>query len=429
MFQRIDEFHDWWNQQQQAHPFHVTPAPLDQLTGWSADQDTGVIRHRSGRFFSVEGLEVSTDHGFVEEWSQPIIDQPESGILGILVKRVRGVPYFLMQAKAEPGNVNVIQLSPTVQATKSNYSRVHQGKSVPYLEHFLAPRRGRILSDVLQSEQGAWFLHKRNRNMIIEIDEDVDALDGFCWLSREQLSELFAVDNLVNMDSRTVLAGYPLPGTSAGTHNDTASLLSWFTEAKSRYRLDRRRIPLNAVKKWIWSPDGIRHEDDKYFSVIGVDVVAGNREVAGWSQPLLAPKHRGLVALLVRRVDGQLQVLMRALTQAGTLDVVEIGPTVQCAPGNHADTEPQPAFLDHVLTAPKERLLFDTVHSEEGGRFYHAENRYVVVDTGDQLPDDVGHDFTWMTLPQLAELARYSNHVNVEARNVLACLIFQPSER
>jgi len=338
-----------------------------------------------------------------------------------------------MQAKAEPGNVNVVQLSPTVQATKSNYSRVHQGKAVPYLEHFLAPRRGRILSDVLQSEQGAWFLHKRNRNMIIEIPEnvaeDVPVLDGFCWLSREQLAELFAVDNLVNMDSRTVLAGYPLPGTSAGTHNDTASLLSWFTEAKSRYRLDRRRIPLSAVKKWIWSPDGIRHEDDKYFSVIGVDVEAGNREVASWSQPLLAPKHRGLVALLARRVDGQLQVLMRALTQAGTLDVVEIGPTVQCAPGNHADSHTLPAFLDHVLNAPQERLLFDTVHSEEGGRFYHAENRYVVVDTGEGLPDDVGQDFTWMTLPQLAELARYSNHVNVEARNLLACLIFQPSER
>ncbi|MFS8097944.1 NDP-hexose 2,3-dehydratase family protein [Lentzea alba] len=423
MFSLIGDFHNWWNEQLQAHPFHVTPAPLDQLKGWSADQDTGVIRHHSGRFFSVEGLEVSTDHGPVEEWSQPIIDQPESGILGILVKRVRGVPYFLMQAKAEPGNVNLLQLSPTVQATKSNYSRVHQGKAVPYLEHFLAPRRGRILSDVLQSEQGAWFLRKRNRNMIVEVDEDVEVLDGFCWLSREQLAALFAVDNLVNMDSRTVLAGYPLPGTSAGTHNDTASLLSWFTEAKSRYRLERRRLPLNAVKKWIWSHDAIRHEDDRYFEVIGVDVVAGNREVASWSQPLLAPKHKGLVAMLAKRVDGQLHVLMRALTQAGTHDVVEIGPTVQCAPGNH-DTSP--AFVEHVLKAPKEQILFDAVHSEEGGRFFHAENRYVVVDAGEL--DDVGPDFTWMTLPQLAEIARYGNHVNVEARNLLACLIFQPSE-
>ncbi|MEV6236933.1 NDP-hexose 2,3-dehydratase family protein [Lentzea sp. NPDC051838] len=423
MFQHIAEFHDWWSFRKQAHPFHVTQVPLDRLNGWSADRETGTIRHHSGRFFSVEGLEVSTDHAIAEEWSQPIIDQPEAGILGILVKRVRGVPYFLMQAKAEPGNVGVVQLSPTVQATKSNYSRVHQGKAVPYLKHFLAPRRGRILSDVLQSEQGAWFLHKRNRNMIIEVD-DVEVLDDFCWLSREQLSELFAVDNLVNMDSRTVLAGYPLPGTSAGTHNDTASLLSWFTEAKSRYRLDRRRIPLNAVKKWVWSPESIRHEDDRFFSVIGVDVVAGNREVTGWSQPLLAPRHRGLVALLTRRVDGQLQVLMRALTQAGTHDIVEIGPTVQCALGNHSEP---PAFVEHVLAAPRERILFDTVHSEEGGRFYHAENRYVVVDSGELL-DDAGPDFTWMTLPQLAEIARYGNHVNVEARNLLACLIFQPSE-
>jgi oxidase EvaA len=425
VFQRIDEFHDWLREQQSAFSFQVTRVPLDRLEGWSVHPETGIVRHRSGRFFSVEGLEVSTDHGPTESWSQPIIDQPESGILGILVRRVRGVPQFLMQAKMEPGNVNLLQLSPTVQATRSNYSRVHQGKAVPYLEHFMAPRRGRVLSDVLQSEQGAWFLHKRNRNMIIEVAEDVPVLDGFCWLTRDQLVELIRLDNVVNMDSRTVLAGYPLSWTDGpGLHDDTARLLSWFTEAKSRYRLDRRRTHLTDVKGWIWSPDGIHHEHDKYFSVIGVDVEAGNREVPGWSQPMLAPRHRGLVAFLAKRVEGQLRVLVHALTQAGTLDVVEMAPTVQCAPGNH-ETE-RPDFLDYVLAAPPERIRFDAVHSEEGGRFFHAENRYLVVEVDDDFPDEVDHDFTWMTVPQLAEIARYGNHVNVEARNLLACLIFQP---
>ena len=43
---------------------------------------------------------------------------------------------YLLQAKAEPGNINKIQISPTVQATKSNYTRVHGGKEIPYLRYF-----------------------------------------------------------------------------------------------------------------------------------------------------------------------------------------------------------------------------------------------------------------------------------------------------
>ena len=33
-----------------------------------------------------------------------------------------------MQAKIEPGNINKIQLSPTIQATKSNFTQKHGGR-------------------------------------------------------------------------------------------------------------------------------------------------------------------------------------------------------------------------------------------------------------------------------------------------------------
>ena len=74
-----------------------------------------------------------------------------------------------MQAKIEPGNVNNVQLSPTLQATKSNYTRAHQGKSPAYLEYFVNATPYQILLDQLQSEQGARFLRKRNRNIILVI--------------------------------------------------------------------------------------------------------------------------------------------------------------------------------------------------------------------------------------------------------------------
>ncbi|MBV9847298.1 MAG: NDP-hexose 2,3-dehydratase family protein [Kutzneria sp.] len=448
MFEGISDFHDWFAERRSRHLYRVSRAPLDQLAGWSVDPDTHTIRHQSGKFFSIDGLEVITNHGPIRTWSQPIIDQNEVGILGILVKKIAGVPHFLMQAKMEPGNINLLQLSPTVQATRSNYTRVHKGKSVPYLDYFRKPGRCRILSDVLQSEQGSWFLHKRNRNMIIETADDVPVLDDFCWLAFDQIADLLLLDNVVNMDSRTVLAGYPFseperPGWLAAAKTDTQAisastaldrtqprniveLLSWFTEVKSGYQLSRTRISLRDVKGWICSLDSVTHEMNRYFSVVGVDVEAGSREVGTWSQPMLAPTERGVVAFLVKRVGGGYRVLVQAHTQAGTLDVVEMAPTVQCAPGNYdaLDADRRPPFLDYVLSAPREQVLLDVVHSEEGGRFYHAENRYLIITVPDDSDIEAGPDFSWMTVSQLADIAQYGNYVNIEARSLLACLRF-----
>ncbi|WP_344679053.1 NDP-hexose 2,3-dehydratase family protein, partial [Saccharopolyspora taberi] len=368
-------------------------------------------------------------------------------ILGIVVRRFDGIPHFLMQAKMEPGNINLLQLSPTVQATRSNYTRIHQGKAVPYLEYFVAPRPGRVLSDVLQSEQGSWFLHKRNRNMIVEIDEDVPVLDGFRWVSEPEMSELLRIDNLVNMDSRTVLADYShtgegepaagdddsfrqalanafLPG--APSRHRSEELRSWLTEAKTRYRLERTRVPLNSVPSWIRERDEVSHEFGRYFSVVGVDVEAGSREVASWSQPMIAPRSMGVVGALTKRIGNVLHVLVRAHTQAGTFDIVEIGPTVQCAPGNYegVDQERWPPFLHDLLMAPASQVRFDAVHSEEGGRFYHATNRYLVVEIDDGVADEPGDDFVWMTAGQLADRVSHGGNVNVEARNLLTCLRF-----
>ncbi len=450
MFRHTSEFHRWFSEQGRTHAYQVTPTPLDRLDGWDLDPDTGALRHQSGRFFSIDGLAVTTDHREVTSWAQPIIDQPEVGILGILVKRFDGVPHLLMQAKMEPGNRNLLQLSPTVQATRSNYTRVHQGNAVPYLAHFVAPRPGRVLFDALQSEQGAWFLCKRNRNMIVEVEEDVPVLDGFCWLTLEQVGELLGVENLVNMDSRTVLAGLPpmepgLVPATAGTGSfreavagssrpgaramhDLTGLLSWFAEVKAARQLERTRIPLSQAKGWIRSSERVSHESGRYFSVIGVNVKADSREVGSWSQPMIAPSGRGVVAFLARRVEGVLHLLVKAHTEAGTRDLAEIGPTLKCAPGNyeHLPAHRRPAFWDDVLCAPPERVRLDVVHSEEGGRFYHAENRYLVVEAAGDFPLEVPHDFTWMTVRQLMGMVRYSNHVNVEARNLLADLRLMP---
>lgn len=412
--------------------------PLEDLDGWRADPDTGDIRHRSGRFFSVEGLDVRHPAGPVTAWTQPIINQPEAGILGILLKRVDGVPYLLMQAKNEPGNVRGAQLSPTVQATRSNYTRVHAGRHVPYLGFFREPR-GRVLADVRQSEQGAWFLRKRNRNMVVEVGAHVAAAEGFRWLPLALVQELLAVPDLVNMDARTVLSCLPpqhapegggfgalvarsrLPGGPAA--HPLGEILSWLSGLRST--IDIRTRPLGLAHLRGWRRDGGRivHDTGRFFRVIGVRVRARGREVGGWDQPMIEPVGVGVAAFLVMPIRGVLHALVHARADAGCTDVVELAPTVQCTPGNydHLPAAARPPLLAEVLSARPESVRFDTVLSEEGGRFHRARNRYLIVETAeDPLP---GHpDFRWVALHQLDELLRHSYYLNVEARTLVACL-------
>ncbi|WP_378733907.1 NDP-hexose 2,3-dehydratase family protein [Nocardia brasiliensis] len=428
MFEELTQFYDWFAARECANDYRVNVQSLDALDGWYTDPRTGNVHHRSGRFFSVIGVRVSTENRRPAAWSQPIILQPEIGILGIIAKRMGDSIYCLMQAKMEPGNVNLLQLSPTVQATRSNFTRVHRGSAVPYLDYFRSPHRGRPVFDSLQSEQGSWFLGKRNRNMIIEVAEDVPVLDDFCWLSVAQLAELIRIPNLVNMDARTVLSGIPfLTGDSdrAGAPlHSLGHILSWFTEVKSRNQLDRTVVPLAQLPEWERSDGVIHRPDGRHFSVIGVEVQASNREVRQWSQPMFRPAERGVIAFLGRHFAGAFHVLVHARTEAGTADVVEMSPTVACIPGNYAAAPEaeRPRYLDLVLGASATQVLVDVVHSEEGGRFYHAENRYLVIDVGDSLPVEVPHDYCWMTIDQLTGFIRYGNHVNVGARCLLSCM-------
>ncbi|MFE3170635.1 NDP-hexose 2,3-dehydratase family protein [Amycolatopsis sp. NPDC059090] len=415
---------DWLTARRKTGNFHVTRIPFAELDHWSFDCETGNLGHRSGRFFRVEGLDVRIGEGPILQWQQPIINQPEVGILGLLVKEFDGVLHFLMQAKMEPGNPNLLQLSPTVQATYSNYTRAHEGDSVRYLDHFTGGRPVETLVDVLQSEHGAWFYRKFNRNMIVETAEDVETHEDFCWLTLGQLGELLRMDNLVNMDSRTVLSCVPVPDDGAGALHTDRELLSWHAAERSRRLVRVQQMPLASVRGWSRSPSSIEHEDGLYFRVVAVRAQASSREVDAWTQPLFEPREQALCAFLSRRFGGVPHLLVQIRVEAGFLDAIELGPTIQFTPrrGSHPQSHGGPAFLDSVLRADPAQIRYEVVHAEEGGRFLNAQVRYLIVDAGSSVPDEPPPGFRWFTLGQLNTLLRHSRYVNVQARTLLSAL-------
>lgn len=442
----LSELQSWLSLRNQGVSVSVEQIPFAVMKGWGMDSD-GCIRHESGKFFSIEGIHVHTDVGTVQDWEQPIINQPEVGYLGILAKEFDGVLYFLMQAKIEPGNVNCVQISPTLQATKSNYTQQHKGRKPHYLEYFQNAQPNQVLLDQLQSEQGARFLRKRNRNIIIRVDEDVPVYEDFAWMTLGQIKELLHHDNLVNMDTRTVLAGLDYGSfdldeetlrkmssfgrdmiASSRCHNGYCTmneLLSWLTHLKSNAELNVRYVPIRDIHGgWQVSDCEICRTDKKCFRVIGARVNISNREVTSWCQPLVQPMQQGICAFIIRKIDDIYHFLVHAKMECGNLDVYELAPTVQCLTGNVLDVpkEQWPAYVEYVINASPKQILYDALQSEEGGRFYHEQNRNMLVEVGDDFPIDTPADYHWMTLGQIHEFMRFNNYINIQARSLIAAI-------
>jgi len=447
----------WLAQQNEEVHVNIRMQKLAELKGWHFDESSGNLLHNSGKFFGIVGIDIKTDWGNVPHWQQPIINQPEIGFLGIIVKKINGVLHFLMQAKIEPGNINYVQLSPTLQATKSNYTMVHKGKRPLYLEYFNGEKAVTPLIDQLQSEQGARFLRKRNRNVIVEVQEEIPVLDNFCWLTLGQIKQLLRYDNLINMDSRTVISciNYGSYGSEVALFYNTIEsiqprsgqceqhfltsaimaqdalhsydeIFSWITRLKSRYELELTRIPLTEVQHWVRDEYAIYHEASKYFKVIGVEVEIGNREVQSWCQPLVQSAQEGIMAFIVKKINGIYHFLVQAKLESGNFDIIEMAPTVQCLTGNYREgaKEYEPDFLSYVLHASEEQILYVAFQSEEGGRFYREQNKNMILEAGEDFPLEVPENFIWLTLNQILSFIQYNNYINVEARSLISAVNF-----
>ena len=411
----------WFDDLKKSSKYAISEIPFESMDQWYFDASDTNLRHQEGKFYSIEGIRVITNYGETQEWEQPIINQPEIGILGILTKVINGERKYLMQAKMEPGNINILQLSPTVQATESNYKRAHKGKKTIYLEYFLDQSDSVVIFDQLQTEQGGRFYKKRNRNMLVEVEKDIDIHDDFRWMNLNEIGALFHIDNFVNMDSRSVLCcvvrrgghGYPL--------RPTDKILNWITRLMVKYSLTVELVGLKHVKGWITGEDEIRHTSGSFFQVNSVQVEASTREVTRWTQPMIKNTGEGLVGFLVAEINDTLHFLVRGIVEVGNIDVVHMAPTIQCSVYKQRFREKNKCFpyMDIFLSS-HENILYDQMQSEEGGRFYHCQNRHMIVKIDDYKNLELRDDYIWVSYNQVLDFVRYG-YFNVEGRSLMSC--------
>ena len=78
-----------------------------------------------------------------------------------------------------------------------------------------------------------------------------------------------------------------------------------------------------------------------------------------------------------------------------------------------------------MVSARNDQVLVDTLQSEEGGRFYHEQNRNMIVEADEDFPLELPSRYTWMTLRQIYNFLRFNNYLNIQARSLISALNYK----
>ena len=443
-FYSTEDILEWIAEKNSITKVNITKMNYDYSgEDWHYDPASGDIHNKTGSFFQIKGLQKIEDSKVLFE--QPIIIQNEIGYLGIIGKEIDGVLYFLMQAKIEPGNVNKIQISPTIQATKSNFMQAHGGKVPAYLEYFSNKKNYEIIVDQIQSEQSSRFLGKRNRNIIIVVDDEIEVLDSHRWMTLGQIKQLMQYDNLVNMDTRTVISCIPFSlrdisykelshirslfrdetffnsmffGNSGREIN---KIYQYMNEIKMLDKTEIKLVDIFSLKNWRFDDHGEYCSNDGEFRIVYCNIEIEGREVRRWEQPLLEAEGQSTFGLMFCDENGIRKYLIQTKSEVGCFDIIEVGPSVQLGPHEKISSLIDALFISNL--SDNKGIIFNGLFSEEGGRFYQEQNRNVLMEINKKdLPDPLPDGYFWADYQTLNILIQFNNCLNIQLRNLLSIL-------
>lgn len=431
---------EWIEERRIASNLKISPIKLKEIDAWCFSKEN--IAHKTNRFFSI--IAVKSDSTNINPNCQPLISQPEIGILGYVFRKNLNDVEILLQAKTEPGNIKGTQIAPTVQATYSNYTQVHEGAPTKYLDFFL--KNDKLVNEgTLQSEQGTRFLSKYNRNIsvFINYDEFINLDDSnWKWFKISELTNLIDQDFLINTDSRSVLVcsdWNALTNNSifGDNHRDNSfrsklkkslnqeSNIEKNTCADHLRQLDlsRKKRAFNLEKILIpdldeWELNDYQFSKKNVFSIKSFEVNVVGREVSRWSQPLIHSSHEGIVILYCQSINGILHFLCSHSIEIGFSEFVQFGPSIQLLYEND-QLDPQLNIENSNV-----KLISEYKQSDEGGRFYksivHYQLKEILLD--DPISVDLDR-YSWMTLKQIKQLLGTKGNFTNEFRSVLSLIL------
>ena len=372
----LNELKEYFNIIQKNKNFSSQIIGLSELKNWNFNKEKN-FAHETNKFFTIKKIQY-------DSYESGILHQEGEGILAVFVTLIDNIPHFLIQFKEEPGNINKSQLSPTIQATKSNYSKVHGGKAPLYWNEFLQIREASTLINLKQPEQGYRYWRKFNQNMILLTDY-FEEQKGFKWMTLGQIFSFIEIDNSINSCLRSVLSLMFYEDINENKPNKLyEGVENLHTEQYKNFGILENDIQ----SFYSTDKDALLFETPlDSFSIKGVEVRLEDREVSSWNQPIIVEKGKLFYVLVRIKVENNFYHVWKIYNEPGYSFGYAFGPT-EIIKNNELEIKDILNIKINEYSKYGQVCNSQIINmSEEGGRFWQTVvSNLIITLESDEIP-------------------------------------------
>jgi len=418
----------WLNDYKSSIRFDISITNLRDLVEWNCENN--IVSRKDNNFFSIKSIR--TAKGRNELNPSIIIDQPEIGVLGFLIKGYGDDIQILLQAKSEPGNINLTQIGPTVQATVSNYERKHNGSETHFINLFINDQIPKDLS-ILQSEQGNRFYNKYNRNIILRVSEEkeYENFNNYKWFSLNQIIQHIDRDFLFNTDFKSVISHMfemillksTMSSSDMGLHllnsyyknrssDNFNSIIGKIAVRRKNASFNSELCGLDFFNGWDKDTGLITSNEALIFNYDFFEISISDRENPCWGQPLLTKNSIEHIILFASIVHDQIFFVFNEISEIGYKNYLQLGPTIQL--------DESPNYVPNIING---KLLISFNQSEEGGRFYQNITKYSIYLIDSLEYYEVNNEYYVLNVFEICKLLSIPGIFTNESRSLIATLI------
>jgi oxidase EvaA len=415
---------NYLNNYKKKNFFLVKKKSISSLDKWIYNKN--YIYHISKKFFQIQGFRINSNFYKKRNWDQPLIVQKELGILGIIKIKKNNEYKYLLQIKMEPGNINKCQLSPTVQATRSNFTKVHSGKNIPYIEFFFNNKKIKKIFKIKQTEQGLRYYNKKNYNILLDDTKKIiKKLPNFYWINKKELQYLISRNNIINMDTLSVFSCAINKKKGDNPINKISKILNFINNNKKKYYASINRISLSKLRNWSAKKNIIINNKKNYFSIIGVSINNNSREINKWEQPIIAQENLAFAGFITKIINQTLHYLVSfdikpGLSNSSLSCTVRTSNFVNYKKNYDLNNFKKNIINKNFIKKKNGKLLYKTIQSDEGGRFYKSQICYSIFQLDNNYNLKIPKNYIWISHNQMINLIK-KRYFDIEARILFAC--------